>query len=155
VAGVSVLDDVLTALVTIFQTAVGSPVPVYDGLPATASADLAFVVVGDDGDPAGGGTPAGTVTQARGVDRIDGRTTESGDVTCALICQTGDDDLPGLRVTSRTLMAALEAAVRADRTLAGVVIRSNVDTVDVWQTRNANGSAVRRVFTVHYDANQG
>lgn len=154
-AGVSALDDVLTALVATFQAAVGTTVPVYDGLPATASADLAFVVVGDDGDPTGGDTAAGTVTQQRGVDRIDGRTTETGDVTCALICQTGDDDLPGLRSTSRTLMAALETAIRADRTLGGVVIRSNVDTVDLWQTRNANGSAVRRVFTVHYDANQG
>lgn len=153
--GVSALDDVLAALVTIFGTAVGTTASVYDGLPATSAADTAFVVVGDDGDPTSGDTPAGTVTQARMLDRIDGRTTETGDVTCALICQTGDDDLPGLRSTSRGLMAQLEAAVRADRTLGGVVIRSNVDTVDLWQIRNANGAAVRRVFTVHYDANQG
>lgn len=152
-AGVSALDDVLTALVATFQAAVGTTVPVYDGLPATASADLAFVVVGDDGDPASADNPAGSTTQTR-AERMDGSTTESGDVTCALICQTGDDDLPGLRTASRLLMLALETGLRADRTLGGVAIRSNIDEVALWQSRNANGSAVRRVFTVHYDASQ-
>lgn len=153
-AGVSALDDVLAALVGILQTALGTAVPVYDGLPATASADLQFLVVGDDGDPTSGDNPAGSTTQTR-AERMDGRTTETGDVTCALICQTGDDDLPALRTASRLLMLGIETALRADRTLGGVAVRSNVDDVTLWQTRNANGSAVRRVFTVHYDAFQG
>lgn len=146
---VSVLDNVIGALVTIFQTAVGTSVPVYDGLPGTQVTDFDLVIVGDDGDPANADNPAGTTTQER--IRMDGATTEFGDVTCAVICQTGDDDLPGRRARSQVLMLALETALRADRTLGGVVIRSNIDTVALFQTRTG-GSGVRRVFTVHYDA---
>lgn len=152
-AGVSALDDVLAALVTVFQTAVGASVPVYDALPVTAAADLQLVLVGDDGD-ANSDEPAATTTQTRETRNIVGAYTEAGDVTCAVICQTGDDDVPALRVASRALMAAVEAAVRADPTLGGVVVRALIETVTLWQIRNANGSAVRRVFTVHYDANQ-
>lgn len=152
-SGVSQVDAVLTALQTVFAVAVGTSVPVYDGLPVTASADTAFVLVGDDGDPTSD-QPAAAVTQTRTERSITGAWTESGDVTCSVICQTGDDDLPGLRATSRTLMAAVEAAVRADPTLGGAAVRAQVVDLTVWQVRNAQGSAVRRVFTVHYDANQ-
>lgn len=151
-ASVSVLDDVLAALLTIFQAAVGTSVPVYDGLPATSAVDLDFVLVGDDGDPANSDQPAGTITQERV--ELDGRVTEVGDVTCCVISQTGDDDLPGRRASSRALMLAVETAIRADRTLGGVVTRSNVADVTLWQARNERGSVVRRVFTVHYDAFQ-
>lgn len=152
-AGVSAVDDVLAALQTMFQAAVGSSVPVYDGLPITAEVDRQFVLVGDDGD-ANSDEPAATTTQTRETRNIVGAYTEAGDVTCAVICQTGDDDLPGLRATSRNLMALLEAAVRTDPTLGGAVVRAQVTDVTLWQVRNAKGSAVRRVFTVHYDANQ-
>lgn len=152
-AGVSAVDDVLAALLAVFAAAVGTSVPVYDGLPATAEADLAFVLVGDDGD-ATSDNPAAAVTQTRAERNIAGAYSEAGDITCAVICQTGDDDLPGLRTSSRALMFAIETAVRADPTLGGVAVRSRIDDVTLWQVRNANGSAVRRVFTVHYDANQ-
>jgi hypothetical protein len=153
VAGVSQVDAVLTALQTVFATAVGASVPVYDGLPATDSADTAFVLVGHDGD-VGSNNPAATVEQTRTERNITGVYTESGDVTCSVICQTGDDDFPGLRTNSRTLMAAVEAAVRADPSLGGVAVRAQITDLSLWQFRNLKGSGVRRVFTVHYDANQ-
>jgi len=151
VAAVSLLDDVIAALVSICQGAVGTGVPVYDGLPPDLD-DVSLVVVGDDG--MAGENPAGSTVQTRTDYNLAGATTEAAYVTCAVICQTGDDDLPGLRATSRALMLAIETAIRGDRTLGGVVIRSNVDDVTLYQIREG-GSAVRRVFTVHYDARQG
>lgn len=151
-ATVSVLDDVIAALVTICQAAVGASVPVYDGLPYELD-DTQFVVIGDDAAQEGGGM-AGTTAQTRADYNLAAAVTEAGDVTCVVVCQTGDDDLTGQRAASRVLMLAIETALRADRTLGGVVIRANVTAVTIYQSREG-GSVVRRVFTVHYDAHQG
>ena len=152
-ASTAAVDDVIAALLTTFQTAVGTSVPVYDGpAPDDALAQTQFLLVGDDGGEEAG--EAATLTQTRVERTLTYVTTESGDVTCAVVCQSGYDDFPGLRTSSRTLMQAVEARLALDRTLGGVCERALITDVTLWQERTQGGSFVRRVFTVHYDARQ-
>jgi hypothetical protein len=151
-AQVSAVDDVIAALLTALDTAL--TVPVYDGLPATSAADTEFVLVGDDGAVETVGEPAATNTQNWATFELGSRA-EEGTVTCAVISQSGDDDLAARRAASKTLMTSIETALRATDNLAGVVAAGGIDTITLHQGRNANGSYVRRVFTYHYTAYQG
>jgi len=152
VAQVSALDDVITALLTALDTAL--TVPVYDGLPATSAADTEFVLIGDDGATETVGEPAATSNQDWSTFELGSRA-EEGTVTCAVISQSGDDDLAARRAASRALMVSIEAALRATENLGGVVAAGGIDTITLYQGRNANGGFVRRVFTYRYTAYQG
>jgi len=152
VAQVSALDDVITALLTALDTAL--TVPVYDGLPATSAADTEFVLIGDDGATETVGEPAATSNQDWSTFELGSRA-EEGTVTCAVISQSGDDDLAARRTASKALMVSIETALRATENLGGVVAAGGIDTTTLYQGRNANGCFVRRVFTYRYTAYQG
>ncbi len=151
-AQVSAVDAVITALISTLDTAL--TVPVYDGLESTSAADTDFVLVGDDGAVETVGEPAATSNQDWSTFELGSRA-EEGTVTCAVISQSGDDDLAARRTASKTTMAAVEAALRATENLGGVVAVGGIDTITLHQGRNANGCYVRRVFIYRYTAYQG
>jgi len=163
VAQVSAVDDVIAALLTTIGAYESEGIryldaaltkPVCDGVPVTATAASGFVLIGDDGAPEVTGEPAASVTQDWGTFEAGSRT-EEGTVTCAVVSQSGDDDLAVHRAATKADMVTVEARLRATDNLGGVVAAGGIDTISLHQGRNANGGFVRRVFTYRYTAYQG
>jgi hypothetical protein len=149
-AWVTRTDAVITALLAAFENAGlnvldGSDEPTGDRPSAWAG-----VVVGGDGDPLGVGRAAAVSNQAQATFNR-GSMDESGLVTCAVLAQSGDDDLAGRRSESLALLTEIEEVLRTDPTLGGVVADGFVEGVQTYQAR-ARGSFVRRVFNFRYTA---
>jgi hypothetical protein len=150
---VTAVDAVITALLALIDAAVD--VPVYDGIEPTSAADTDLVIVGNDGSPdAATGEPAATVTQEWGSFE-QGTREETGTVIGCVISQSGGDDYPTLRASSLATLSAVEAALRADDNLGGLVAAGSITSVVTFQARNANGAIVRRVWTYTYTTYQG
>ncbi len=122
-----------------------SGVAVYDGPPTTGDNPVQYVTVGYvENDLAG----TYSLTQDPGGFQWQ----ETGEVRSQLVVNSGDSDLSGLRVTLFGLADALEANVRADRTLGGTLsLRSQVTfTGEVLSVTNQQGSAQAAVLTLRY-----
>jgi hypothetical protein len=146
-AAVSQVDAVITALITALTTA---GLVVLDGTDEPRGDDPGtFVIVGGDGDPLGSGRPAAIATQAPGVFGGAGVDESPGVVTCAVISNSGDDQLATCRANSLTAYTTVEATLRADPTLGGVVGDGYVDGMQLFQ-RRTRGAHVRRVFTYRF-----
>jgi hypothetical protein len=144
------------ALETVFVAALAAqnpPVPVYQGggQYLTSVPDSDFVIVGHDGS-ADLLLPAG-VEEQEPAGQGDRQRTVRGDLTCAVISQTGDEtDMAGRRTRAEALLALLDAPLRTNYTLSGVVQFSWMSATNVVETQNANGCVARYVFTFHYQA---
>lgn len=144
---VSAFDDVVTALLTTLGSAL--PVPVLDGLEDESAALPDFVIIGDDGSPSSTSGRAGSYTQSWSTYEMGSRD-EIGTVTCCVISQSGEDDMPARRASSKATLDAIEAVLRASDNLSGIVAAGFIQTVEVYYIRNASGTMVRRVFTYQY-----
>lgn len=70
-------------------------------------------------------------------------------VECIAEVFTGDDDLSAPRTTCVAILGAVESALRADYSLGlADVLRVEIDTGEVLQSRGPNGAAVRIGFRV-------
>ena len=123
-------------------------VEVFDGPPVTGSAPDAYVTVGyvlEEGS-------AGDFNQERG--DVDGLVEETGAVRCELVAATGDVDLPAVMDRVATLLDQLDAAVRADQSLGGVLGACSAVTVaaDFAPVQNTSGASVRVAMSVQYSA---
>jgi hypothetical protein len=140
--------DVITALLAMFDTALTAPV--RDGPYVVRGSDPLFVVVGHDGDPestdaaSGGQSWSALGAKAR---------EEAGSVFCVIVGQSGGSDLAALRQTVEDTSTAIEAALRTDPTLGGVVQYAGFGTAfGLNQEANENGIAVLLTFNVDYMA---
>jgi hypothetical protein len=155
----SAQDAVLAYLLTTFGTATTKPVD--DGYvlqsEGTGSGIRVRVIVGGDGTGEPGDPSLAASSAQRPVAFEDDPADEAGSVQCAIIADSGDDGptaLATLREATLPILAALEAAVRADRTLGGAVANAWISEVQLVQSR-VRGSELRRPFTVTYEALQG
>lgn len=138
--------NVLNWLTTTVPTLAGwSAVTVFDGPPVTGDNPFVYFTVGYVS-----GDQAGSYTQAQ--DPSGFQLQETGEVKCELVINNGDGSVPAARAQGFALLDAIEAAIRADRRLAGTLPpQSDVTTaVDVLSVENAAGAAEAFVFTVHY-----
>lgn len=142
----SALDDVLTALVSTFTTALPG-VSVFDGPPVTSPGDADLVIVGHDATP---DSAADVTVSQEWVDLACTRRVETGEVTCCVVSQTGDTDLKARRDRAFVLLAACEAALLGDMTLGAVVTSAQFARATARQFQNSAGSAVVAPFVVTY-----
>lgn len=139
-------DAIVTALRA--APALASPVVVQDG-PSIQNAEWDdCVYVGFDGDW------GNTVAEAVVINQVwpyIGVTTreETSDITCAIVSQTGDDDIKGVRDRAVVLLAAVETVLRTDPTLGidGSTI-AQLSPVAVYQETTQAGLACRVLFTI-------
>jgi hypothetical protein len=138
---------VINAVLALARTSAAADVYVQDGPPTRQLGGLPKVlVVGgtwDDPDRAGA-----VATQIPGMGNASRN--EQIAVTCSAFAQSGDVDMAPRRVDVFAIVAALENAIVADRSLAGVgwgdAYVSSVDEVD--QRQSEAGSACIVTFTV-------
>lgn len=148
------LDDAIEGCLAIFDAATTAPVD--DASVVTSEEVWPRVVVGGTGtDEPGDLTQAGTSSQAP-VTFEDDVADEAGSVQCAIWYEAGDDEAASMaagRTATKAVLIALEAAVRADRTLGSRVANAWISSVDLVQGR-PRGVTVIRPFTVSYQALQ-
>lgn len=135
---------VATALVALLPTLPRfTGVAVYDGPPVGSETPYDYVTVGyvEDED-------AGSYETEHGL--VDGYLTESGEVRCHFVSQSGDEVLPRAEVFA--LIDAVEVALRSDPTLGGVLSDDATCLLSgvVSSVQNANGSAQSVVVAVVY-----
>ena len=137
---------VVARLLTLLPTLPGwSAVTIYDGLPITLDVPTDFVTVGYVA-----GQVAGNYSSVQDPNGF--QWAETGDVQSQLNCATGDSDLSGVRARAFVLADALDASVRADRTLGGVLSPAGTSelSVQVESLENAAGTAQSLLLTLHY-----
>lgn len=137
---------VVTSLAAKLRAALPATVSVYDGtVPQQQAAyELSWVSIGspwdDDEEP---------VT----VDRVEvgaaPHITETFNVSCLAYGGDGGSDMSVPRGVAAQSVAAVDSALRGDRTLGGVVARARLGEVDRWRQFNAaTGVGVMLGFTV-------
>jgi hypothetical protein len=144
------IDDVMTTLVSTFAALPAlAGVDVRDGPPLDGMGDSDFVIIGHDGAP---DSTAESVFQQEWTDLACTRRTESGEVICCCVSNTGDTDMAVRRTRAFALLAACETALVGDMTLGGVVLSAQLTGARVEQYSNPKGVAVVAPFTVTYRA---
>ena len=153
----SAVPLLLDALVSTFTTALATasltagPIVVYDGPTTSRDPQGEFVVVGDNGDVTDDAEASRTEQQWAG---IGGRSKdETGGITCAVVCWSGDSEFKPLRDRAFVLLGLLETALRANPQLGvlGPPGHAQIETVDLRQVL-VGGAVVRLVITVTFQA---
>jgi hypothetical protein len=141
-----ILNDVIEALVTSF-TAATDPTPVYDSIPDLSK--RAFVVVAADGEDNEGADVDFALSDLGPGTWL----TEQGEITCSTWAQVGTTDIAGRRQAAADLAEQCVAAVRADRTLSGLLTGPGIATVSELRYsgfRTEHGTFCRFTFIVSY-----
>ena len=137
---------VVDALVSLIDAT--SVTHVFDGPPNTADTLDEYVIVGGTDDP---DDDAGEIQQEwNGLGA--GAKQETGQVTCAVLVGTGNDVVKTARDRALVVLGEVETALRADKTLGGVLVSGWCGLAEgrPSQRRNSNGLYARVVFTVQY-----
>lgn len=143
-----ILNEVIAALASRFTTAV-TPTLVFDVPSPNVVNNDSFIVVGSDGEDDDGAT-VDLVPSDLGPGTWHD---ENGDVVCSAWAAHGGTDLAGTRDTAAQLAEACVAAVRADRTLGGLLEGAGRATVSALRYRSVQtpkGAFCRFTFTVSY-----
>ena len=137
---------VIDALVALAGTT--SAGAVYDGPVVTSTLPPDFVVIGGTEDP--DDEPSSFDQSWAGLGNRS--KAETGDVTCAVLVGTGDENVKVARDRALVILGQVEAAVRADPTLGGVLSGGwcQVSGGRHVQRLNTQGLYVRITFTVSY-----
>lgn len=142
------LDEVQAALVTLFTAALPG-VAVYDDDALTAENDDRFVIVGDDWDPESDST---STFEQEWADLACSSRYERGSIPCAAGAITGDDDTAAVRAAAFAVVAACETTLRADRTLAGLVLIAQLASGSVQLLQTTRGPFLVAQFEITYMA---
>jgi len=132
-------------LVALLPTLPGWPADVFDGPPVTGNAPTRYATVGYVfGEDAGGDFRTDTTNAYR--------IEEAGSVRGEIVATTGSADLATVRQQAFAMADALEASVRADRTLGGALSPDGLATLrfDVVPAQTQQGATQRLAFSVDY-----
>lgn len=133
-------------LVTLLPQLSGWPSNVYDGPPVTGDSPTRYATVGYVFGEDGGGSFT-TDTAGNGFQIV-----ETGTIRGEIVATTGGPDIAAVRAAAFAMADALEASIRADRTLGGVLSPQGtaVLRVDVLPLQTQQGATQRLPFSVEY-----
>lgn len=144
----SAVDSVITALVAGFTAALPG-VEVGDGPPVESPGVVDLVLVGHDQSP---DADSAITTRQEWANLACTSRYETGEIPCCVFTQSGDTDIAARRTRAMQLLAACEVRLRADLSLGGVVMTSQLVAAVAHEYQNVDGSAVVVPFTVTYRA---
>ena len=138
--------DIVDALVALAGTVLPD-VQVVDGTNTKLDLKTEAIVIGwSDGTSA-------SVSSNRGDTGVGARADEDGAVACWLRASKGKVDLKARRDEAVAMLTAIEAALRADPTLGGVVDDAQLgDAIDGLWYATPDGSTCEITFSVRYEA---
>lgn len=142
------LIDALIAKFSADATLTANSVKIYDGPPLGDLSEANILFVGAQPSDQTGTIPDATLTQTWGELGARARF-EDLSVACELVVRDGNTDLQALRATAKTLLAAVESALRTDFTLSiGRLLWCAVTAGQVVQEQTNKGAAIAVPFTV-------
>lgn len=141
------VDAVILALVALWDAALPST-EVRDGPQANADAANEWLFVGSDGDAPSEGMQAVSANQDwQAFARVK---KENADITCAFVVRDGEADTVAVRARAYSLLGTAEDALRADPTLAGLVMNAGISAHQYYPASSTAGAKARLVFLVTY-----
>jgi len=147
------VGDALKSALTTAVAAQSPTVPVYRGKDWLITSDVPadFLLVGHDGSrEPGEGPPAGSEEQEP-AGQGGGWRTARGTITCAVISQSGDTDMDARRARCEALLDLIDALLRVNPTLTGVVQFGWISSVAQFEEQRSEGSVARYVFGYHFE----
>lgn len=111
------LPAVQAALMALWTAALD--VPVYDDDPNSGGLDFQYVLVGDDRDP---DSESASTFEHEWADLACTTKYERGSIPCVAVASSGDTVTDAVRTAAFALVSACETALRANRTLSGLVM---------------------------------
>lgn len=142
------MDDVTAALIALWTEQAGlTGVSVYDGPAVSASADRDLIMIGDDADP---DSDVSSTFVQEWANFSHTRRSETGEIPCAVIAQSGSTALAARRTRAFELLAECELAVLADPTLGDVTLAVEMISGSARPVQNSRGAAIIVPFTVRY-----
>lgn len=142
-----ILDEVILALVALFDGAVAAPV--YDGPVPAAVNKGDFVLVGSTGEDDDGAVIEQELSEVGPGTWLN----EVGEVVCSCWSWSGGTDLPARRAAAAALVTACADAVAADRTLGGLLKTpglAEVSSIAYQPRQTSDGAICRFTFFVTY-----
>lgn len=151
-AWTSKVPAAIDALVAMFTTAEGlADVTVRDGASVSQARVSEIVSVGYTGTE--GENDADAIVSAEGLGGSPDR--EQFTIRCAAAALSGATDMPAARARAYELFGAAAAAIAANRTLNGVVMRAMVGSHSLTQDQTDQGAQAVVTFEVSCDAYTG
>jgi len=140
------LPAVQAALVALWTAALPDT-PVYDDDPNVGDLDYTYVLVGDDEDP---DSETSSTFEQEWADLGCSSKHERGAIPCVAVASTGDTDPIAVRTTAYQLLAACETALRANRTLGGLVMTSQLQRGASAAGQATEGALAKVQFEITY-----
>lgn len=141
-----ILDQVITKLVTIFTTAGATT---YDGPVPTSVNKTDYVLVGSDAEDGDGAVVELIESDLGPGTWVD----ETGEVVCSAWSWSGGTNIAACRAAAEATAVACIAAIRADRTLGGLLTGPRLAEVSVLRyepKQTSKGAICRFTFSVLY-----
>jgi hypothetical protein len=146
----SKLDDVIQILFSRWSALPAlTGVMVFNGPPVGDPASGDYLFIGDDSDPE---SESISTFEQTWVDLACTRRSETGEVVCAVVSDSGSTDMAARQTRAFTLLAACESDLLADRTLGGTVYTASMDIGQSKPIQNSSGAASVVPFSVRYYA---
>lgn len=141
-------DPVCVALAALW-TPVLTGVEVKDGPQVDSQSANEWLWVGYDG---GAPDEGNAMAEAEEDWMTFGTKQETNRVKNAILVHSGDTTIPTVRARAFAILATAETALRADRTLGGIVMHALLTGHQYYPAITTAGAKVRVVFTVTYQA---
>lgn len=143
------IDTVILALVATWASAL-SGIQVVDGPQVNSDPSDDWLFVGFNGDLPDESNEGATAEQSlMAFAKVKG---DDGQITCAVVCRSGETNVPALRLRAMGFLSAAEDAIRTDMQLGGLVMHAYVSDYRYSPVQTQQAAKVRVVFTVTYKA---
>lgn len=150
-AVITALPQVINGLIAQLNASSAlSGVRIFDGIEIDSSYPGDFISVGHDGSDDGDVTVSNTTQTFQQLGNL--KQFEDGQIECFLSTWDGGTSLTARRTRAAAMISAVDTAIRADVSLGGSCLYSQIASFSFVYLQTTNGAAVNINFTVSYRA---
>lgn len=148
---ITALPQVIDGLLASLRASSGlTGVRIFDGIEIDGSYPGDFIAVGHDGSDDGEVSVSNTTQSFQQLGNF--KQFEDGQVECFLSTWDGGTSITARRSRAASLISAVDTAIRADVSLGGSCLYSQIASFQFVYLQTTNGAAVNINFTVSYRA---
>jgi hypothetical protein len=148
---ITALPQVINGLLTTLRASSDlAGVRIFDGIEIDGSYPGDFIAIGHDGSDDGEVSVSNTTQSFEQLGNF--KQFEDGSIECFLSTWDGGTSITARRARAATLISAVDTALRADLSLGGSCLYSQIASFQFVYLQTTNGAAVNINFTISYRA---